>query len=129
MGARREAHRPPTMSDLNFYSIANESDFHRDVGILEPTDPNTADTLKLSNCNNGHVSAERVVGGKEDVCDINRGAALSVFIAEIVSGGDYCFTVKGGAEDVWIEGTILKHGKVTDVDLGNISDQEKFKRT
>lgn len=88
-----------------------------------------SDALHLSDCHNFSLFSPEIRGGSEDCVDINQGCLISIHVDRLWSGGKYVFTVKGGAEDIQLSGCIYKHGSVTDVDIGNWSDQNKHGRT
>ncbi len=90
-----------------------------------------ADTVKLS----GVIDFDLIIighlqGGYEDCIDINNECnRCSIWATNGMSaGGRYVVTAKGGSEDIYIEGVIMRHGKATDVALGEHSDQS-MKRT
>jgi len=110
-------------------SHANESGYFTHENIIPPDDTFN-DALKLSNCYDTTLTAATVYGGSEDVLDINRGANLYVYIKKAMPRGKYVATIKGGAENITIKiDCLIGHGKETDFDLGNWSDQEPLKRT
>lgn len=113
--------------DRNFLSFAGERPLGvKIVGDLVPPDDGKpwSDVLKLSNSANGSVRAGHVVGGAEDCVDVNNHCAfLTIEAALWEPRGDYLATIKGGSRNITLRGTVRGHGKVVDVDLGNVSDQ------
>ena len=109
--------------DVNLYSIANEQDFSRTLSELVADPAVHADALKLSNCRVGIVNADRIVGGREDCIDINRGFDLTVAVGKLEPKGRFAVTIKGGADLITISAELYGHGKETDIDIGNWSDQ------
>lgn len=94
------------------------------VGDLIPPDDSYDDTLKISHCKNGTVRAGRVVGGSEDCLDLNNHCEKLVIEADLWEPrGDYLATIKGGSHAITVRGRVRGHGRVVDIDLGNISDQ------
>ena len=116
------------MADKNYYSIADQSDIV--IGNIEFPDKGInsqdySDILKLSHASNITVKDCIITGGKEDCIDMNR-MCENVLIEDthLFSGGSYCVTIKGGTKNVTLKNvTIDGHGKETDIDLGNWSDQ------
>ena len=110
--------------DKNLFSIWNKNPVGECyVGDLVATLENS-DALKISLSSKGFVSAGTIVGGKEDCVDINNHCRdIQVQATLFVPQGDYAFTIKGGSEDITVTGVVRGHGKVVDVDLGNVSDQ------
>lgn len=113
------------MSDKNFKSFCGERPLGRRlIGDLIPPDGTYSDTLKVTDCADGELYAGHVVGGKEDCCDINNHTSNVRVAAELWEPrGDYGFTIKGGSTNITVAGRYRGHGKVVDVDAGNISDQ------
>jgi hypothetical protein len=65
-----------------------------------------------------------VTSGSEDCIDCNNGCeGIDATATLWVLKGSMGFTIKGGTKDVHLQGTVLGHGKETDVDIGNASDQ------
>lgn len=94
------------------------------VGDLVPPTDDFTDTLKISHCKNGTVRAGRVVGGLEDCLDVNNHCEDLVIEAAVWEPrGDYLATIKGGSHRITLRGLVRGHGRVVDIDLGNISDQ------
>lgn len=110
--------------DKNLLSLCNCHPLgHRTVPDLFPT-PGIADTLKITDCTDGTIDAGYIKGGYEDCIDINNHCEYLHIEAEILEPtGNYVCTIKGGSKWVYIKGVVRGHGKVVDVDLGNISDQ------
>ena len=111
------------MADINYLSYANDEDLNETLGDLIPDGNHYSDTLKLSNCHRVRITAGKIVGGREDCVDINRGSHITVEAEEYHPRGKFVFTVKGGADKVWLNGKLMGHGSEVDVDLGNWSDQ------
>jgi hypothetical protein len=115
--------------DNNYLSWAGEENLFIKLDNISPPD-GINDALKLSNCKNIVLRANKVIGGNEDVLDINRGENISVEIEEAVPTGKYVCTVKGGAEYIFITiKNLVGHGKEMDFDIGSWSDQSIWKRT
>lgn len=116
------------MADKNYYSIADQSDIL--LGSTEFPDKGInaqdySDTLKLSHAKYITVKCCYITGGKEDCIDINR-MCENILIEDttLFSGGSYCVTIKGGSKNITLKNvTIDGHGKETDIDIGNWSDQ------
>lgn len=83
------------------------------------------DTLKFSACEDGDVMVHgSVLGGLEDCVDVNNHCRRLTVHADLwMPQGQYLATIKGGSQNITLSGTVRGHGKTTDVDLGNISDQ------
>lgn len=113
------------MSDYNKVSLYGKFNETFDYGVIGFDEGEVgSDALKISACRNIAVTAHRVVGGKEDAIDINNHCEdVWVAAGEIVPKGDYAITVKGGSKGIIIHGVIVGHGKVVDVDIGNVADQ------
>jgi hypothetical protein len=110
--------------DKNLYSLANYHPLNTvDVPDLVAT-PEFADALKITNSTDGTVIAGYIRGGYEDCVDINNHCEHINVTAELFEAqGSYIFTVKGGSRWITLTGRVRGHGKVVDVDLGNIADQ------
>lgn len=99
-----------------------------EFGDLIPTDPAVTDTLKISGCRRLIVKAKKVVGGKEDVLDINHSHQCEVRIEEAVPRGRFVGTTKGGSSDILVVvGKVTGRAKETEFDFGNWSDQSNAK--
>jgi hypothetical protein len=86
------------------------------------------DALKLSNISNVHVCADFIMGGTEDVIDINKCHDVTVSLGDTLPMGRYLATVKGGSSGVIISvNDMCGHGSETDFDFGNWSDQSQEK--
>lgn len=111
--------------DLNLYSLAGARPLGSVVlGDLWADPRQHSDALKVTDCTDGVVEVHHVKGGREDCCDINNHCREILVMADLWEPqGDYVFTVKGGSARVTLVGRIRGHGRVVDVDLGNISDQ------
>lgn len=82
------------------------------------------DALKVSGCVNLQVIAGTVRGGSEDVVDINHSDTCRVSIQEALPTGRYVATIKGGSKNIQlVVAKQIGHGRETDYDLGNWSDQ------
>lgn len=118
--------------DKNFLSIADTRQVGDQVfGELVPDADDYSDTLKFSNAQNGTIRGERIVGGREDCVDCNRGCEnLDIHFDSWEPRGKFVVTAKGGSADLRFSGTIERHAHEMDVDLGNGSDQsnERTKR-
>ncbi len=83
-----------------------------------------ADTLKFSAATDADIKADFILGGYEDCMDANNGASrLKVYVKKWYSGGGQVCTLKGGLDDIELGGSIEVHGKNTDIELDNYSDQ------
>jgi hypothetical protein len=93
--------------------------------LIPPAFDDIADTLKIS----GVVDLTIIVngcikGGYEDCIDINHSHNIRILAGDLDSGGNFIATIKGGSSKIDILfNRILNHGKETDFDLGNWSDQ------
>lgn len=90
------------------------------------------EALKFSGVARLRVNLSKVDGhlAKEDAIDINHCTDLEVSVVELYAGQTYCGTIKGGSERIALN--ILHqfgHGKETDWDYGNFSDQGNRKTT
>lgn len=102
-----------------------------DKVLIDGSDGKVTDCLKFtSHLQDFTGFFPNVRGGLEDCADLNNEVNnVRLKAASWQSGGKFCFTIKGGASNVTIEGPITNHGKEVDVDLGNWSDQSKKKTT
>ena len=67
-----------------------------------------------------------VLSGSEDALDVNnRCEHLMLSAKKWLLRGRMGITIKGGSHHISVSGTIAGHGKETDVDLGNHSDQSR----
>lgn len=84
-----------------------------------------AEALKCSNGAYGSITVTNlVVGGYEDVLDVNRGKFCRFYLPEVVSTGRTIATIKGEFNCIFVEvRKIASHGKEVDFDIGNHSDQ------
>ena len=110
--------------DNNLYSICNQTN----IGCCHIGDvlasTQHADALKITNSKNGIINAGKIIGGYEDCVDINNHCSGVTIIAELWEPrGDYLATIKGGSSVIQLHGIVRGHGKVVDIDIGNISDQ------
>ena len=94
-------------------------------GDVAPPDGSYADVLKFSGVQRLVVTVDGTVyGGREDCVDMNRKCRdVTVSAKAFSSGGKYVWTCKGGSSGCALYGRIVKHGSVTDVEVGNHSDQ------
>lgn len=83
------------------------------------------DVLKItSRAKDITVRGKKIIGGKEDCLDVNNHAEdIFVHFDEWQSGGRYVCTIKGGSKRIKLSGKITKHGKFTDVAIGEFSNQ------
>lgn len=82
------------------------------------------DALKCSNLRNALFARLAIIGGKEDCCDVNRGANLKFKHCQLIPIGRFACTLKGGASNLTFEDIVLsRHGTETDFDFGGWSDQ------
>lgn len=110
--------------DNNLFSICNKVMIGQcAIGDLIVTTEH-ADALKVSNASNGVIYAGAIVGGYEDCVDLNNHCSDVTIIADLWEPkGDYLATIKGGSNHIQLHGIVRGHGKVVDIDIGNISDQ------
>lgn len=105
-----------------------------DVGILreytvggDVASPNVsyADTLKLSGVRNLRLIVPgAIIGGAEDCVDINHCHDVHLVLGQLHALGNFVGTIKGGSTNITIDYcAITNHGRETDWDLGNWSDQ------
>lgn len=94
-------------------------------GDVAPPDLSYSDTLKFSRVQRLTVRVIGVVyGGKEDCVDMNNKCRdVAVMALGFHAQGKYVWTVKGACQRCAIAGPLLVHGNVTDVEVGNHSDQ------
>jgi hypothetical protein len=99
----------------------------RNITLPDPaTGRRIADTLKFSGVRNLTVTVEGMVpGGYEDCVDVNnRCQAVRIHAPDgFYPLGRYLATIKGGSRNIMLTGPVWSHGRVCDVDLGNLSDQ------
>lgn len=112
-------------TDKNLFSIHAQQVFTRVLPDLIPPDDSYSDTLKFSGGSyDGHVFASRLVGGREDVVDMNGGIHdVRVTASMFEPRGKFVATIKGGCKRCALSGLVRGHGTEVDVDLGNWSDQ------
>lgn len=110
--------------DVNLVSIwgSELNGTVHNFGALDGT--NFDDTLHLG----GHVkdvivNARSVVGGSEDVADLNCASHNNLMLGKCTPRGQYAFTIKGDSSGNYIIATLTQHAKTVDVDIGNHSDQ------
>lgn len=95
-----------------------------------PPDDTYADALKLSGVVDLTVYADYVVGGREDVVDINRCKNVTVVLSEVIVMGRYLATIKGGSTNIVVHvHDAVGRGTETDFDIGNWSDQSMARTT
>ena len=84
-----------------------------------------SDSLKLSKATDVLVSSCSITGGSEDCIDMNRYCSdITVSDCILKPRGKYGITIKGGTTRVTLKNLLfMTHGKETDIDLGNWSDQ------
>lgn len=88
--------------------------------------PEIADTLKFSTgLSNFTGYFPEVTSGQEDCIDINNQCEhLTLRVEKLIFQGAMGVTIKGGSRHIIISANdCLGHGKETDVDIGNWSDQ------
>lgn len=134
------------MSDKNFYNISGDDTgnvwvndtqvfWASQPGMRELTVPDLivpdegfSDALKVSGIRRliircGKIDARHCI---EDAIDINHSEAVEIHVEELHAAKRYCTTTKGASLGIKI---VVKqqigHGKETDHDLGNKSDQGK----
>ncbi len=84
-----------------------------------------SDSLKLSKATEVTVKSCSITGGSEDCIDMNRYCS-DILISDCIlkPRGKYGITIKGGTSQVRLKNVLFTaHGKETDIDLGNWSDQ------
>jgi len=111
--------------DVNLYSIANNPSVGAVVLGNLWADPTVhADAFKLTNSRHGLIHLGHVKGGYEDCLDVNNHAENITIEADLWQPqGNYLATIKGGSRDVTLRGKVRGHGRIVDIDLGNVSDQ------
>ena len=84
-----------------------------------------SDSLKLSKATDVLVKSCSITGGSEDCIDMNRYCSdITVSDCILKPCGKYGITIKGGTTRVTLKNLLfMTHGKETDIDLGNWSDQ------
>jgi hypothetical protein len=119
------------MADINYESYANQDGVIVEDREVSPENPlQFSDVLKFSNCTNFRVSRARIMGGKEDCIDINRGQRGLIEETTLVPIGNFAMTIKGGFESLHLRDVVLiRQGKEVSIDLGNWSDQAPWKMT
>ena len=117
------------MSDVNLYNYYEDSSgktVTESILGLPSTNPNWSDTVKItSGCTGLILNAEAIYGGKEDCADTNNKATHCTVNTQWHPQGKYLATIKGGCHAIGLFGDVYAHGKETDVDLGNWSDQSQ----
>lgn len=91
-----------------------------------------SDCLKFSGVRRLRVTVN-VVDGRlctEDAIDVNHCEDLDIIVGVLHAGRTYCGTIKGGSEFIRLEiKRQIGHGRETDYDYGNFSDQGNDKTT
>jgi hypothetical protein len=111
--------------DVNLYSIANNPSVGAVVLGNLWADPTVhADAFKLTNSAHAIIQLGHVKGGYEDCADINNHCQNCTIQADLWEPhGNFLATIKGGSRDITLRGNVRGHGRIVDIDLGNISDQ------
>lgn len=122
-------------TDRNYISFA-DVDAHQVIEGRTFPDPGInsleySDTVKLSHASNVTIRNAVISGGKEDCVDMNRNCSdILIEDCTIIPKGQYGFTIKGGTKNVVLRNLrFAAHGSVTDIDLGNWSDQSMERTT
>lgn len=100
--------------------------------ISKPADRRVTDLLKLSGCVRLRIFVEELdaSGCAEDMVDINHSEDVEVVVGDAWAGHQYLATIKGGTKNARLAIERLHtHGRETDVDLGNFSDQGNTRTT
>lgn len=121
---------PDGSSDKNLYNL-NLADGAEQDFCDKPTSPSDASytgIFKYTGQQKGplKVLAATVVGARETLVDVNNGASNAEFTAGIwdVSPCKYGFSVKGGAQNIALNGVVRGQSKECEVFFGNWSDQD-----
>jgi len=94
----------------------------RDFDVIDGS--GGSDALKITDSSYGMIRVGHIIGGKEDCVDVNNHTSGVRVICDLYEPrGDYVITCKGGSSNIVFEGFVRGHGRVVDVDLGNVSDQ------
>lgn len=96
------------------------------IGVADGRGGIIADTVKCSTGLRGFtLHANLVYSGYEDALDVNNRCDGLTIVADtwVLDGCSMGFTIKGGSRNITAGGEVVGHGKETDVDLGNASDQ------
>lgn len=109
--------------DRNLCNISlDNSEF--EMVLLDASNGEYADALKVSKRKNVIVEINKIVGGYEDCIDINNFSDnIAIKVDELHASGKYVATIKGSSSNIELSGHIVKHGKEVDIDIGNWSDQ------
>lgn len=102
------------------------------LGDIVPPNGVWSDCLKLSGLRRLKIKVGIVDGHlcAEDSVDVNHCQDIELIVDVMYAARTYCFTVKGGSRNVRLQvGKLINHGRETDVDLGNMSDQGNAKTT
>lgn len=92
--------------------------------------PDWDDSLKVTDgCHDFTAEIPLLYGGREDCVDINNRARNIGVNATFIPQGKFMATIKGGVENVTLNGEVKGHGTEVDIDLGNWSDQSSVKVT
>lgn len=89
------------------------------------------DTFHLSRAYNVSFVGLTIPGGNEDCIDVQYNSTLvSVSDCRLHPNGLFGMTIKGGSGLVHLKNVVFEtHGKETDIDLGNWSDQNQKDKT
>lgn len=118
------------MKDINLISYNGPQDNGQSVdltldGAIVPG-PEISDTLKFSTgLTSFYGRFPSVTSGTEDCIDVNNQCrVVNIVVDKLVFRGTMGVTIKGGSKDIRITAYDCEgHGKETDVDIGNWSDQ------
>lgn len=114
--------------DLNLVSFNGPADSGRTVDFSTQNFDGSCgynDTLKFSTgLFNFTGRFGLVTSGSEDAVDVNNLCHdLDLSASRWILRGSMGFTIKGGSRNVRLSGPVEGHGRETDVDIGNASDQ------
>jgi len=111
--------------DNNLFSLAHRRPLGTYIGNDLIADPAVhSDALKVTDSSDGFIKVGHVIGGREDCVDVNNHCSDLVIEAVLWEPrGLYLATIKGASKRITLRGPVVGHGKVVDVDLGNVSDQ------
>lgn len=112
--------------DKNFLSFADT----QDVSLSRKTLPigfnalEFNDILKISNVKRGAFTNLFIFGGKEDCIDIMRFSQdIRIENCTLHPNGLFASTIKGGCDHITFRNVIIqRHGKKTDIDIGNFTE-------
>lgn len=118
---------PEGLTHRRLREAGNHDRLRIELGDIRP-DATWHDALKISGVVHAFVMCGEVLGGAEDVVDVNHSAHVEVIIERAVPRGRFVSTIKGGSHHIDLRVyEQVGHGKRTDHDLGNWSDQSKAK--